>query len=226
MPGRFWGEAVYLLNRAPTKSPNKMTPYEAWYGKKPSARHMKTFGCMAYAKKVGPGVTKLEDRTVPGIFLGYEPYSKAYRVYDPVKQRLMISRDVIFDEKKSWTWGVSGTNTASDVQESEEAVFSWPENITVADPTIDGAADSDSGSLEAGAASDSARAAVVPGSPVPPTPSLGTSSSTGGTPGTSASGAPAQIQWATPPTGAKEDLEGVPLWYRPVPDLLESTVPF
>jgi hypothetical protein len=230
VPGCFWGEAVmvavYLLNRAPTKSLNNVTPYEAWYGKKPSVRHLRTFGCVAYAKKVGPGVTKLEDRTVPGIFLGYEPCSKAYRVYDPVKKRLMISRDVIFDEKKSWTWGVSGTNAdAEDVQESEEAVFSWPEDVTVADPTIGGAADSDSAVSAAGAAGDSTGAAV-PGSPVPPTPSLGTPSSMVGTPGTSASGVQTQVQWATPPTGAEEDSEGVPLRYRTIPDLLDSTVPF
>jgi transposase InsO family protein len=41
VPSRFWGEAVstavYLLNRAPTKSVQHMTPYEAWHGKKPSA---------------------------------------------------------------------------------------------------------------------------------------------------------------------------------------------
>ena len=39
MPSRFWGEAVvtavYVLNRAPTKSLKNKTPYEAWYDWKP-----------------------------------------------------------------------------------------------------------------------------------------------------------------------------------------------
>jgi hypothetical protein len=39
VPPEFWGEAVctavYILNRSPTKSLNKKTPYEAWHGKKP-----------------------------------------------------------------------------------------------------------------------------------------------------------------------------------------------
>ena len=40
MPTRFWGEAVtmavFILNRAPTKALMGKTPFEAWYGRKPS----------------------------------------------------------------------------------------------------------------------------------------------------------------------------------------------
>ena len=34
------------------------------------------------------------------IFLGYDDESKAYRCYDPVKEKLVISRDVRFVEKQ------------------------------------------------------------------------------------------------------------------------------
>jgi transposase InsO family protein len=51
VPAEFWGEAVvtavYLLNRAPTKSLAGRTPYEAWHGKKPTVEHLRTFGCGA-----------------------------------------------------------------------------------------------------------------------------------------------------------------------------------
>ena len=30
--------------------------------------------------------------------------SKAYRLYDPTSQRIIISRDVVFEEDKSWDW--------------------------------------------------------------------------------------------------------------------------
>ena len=92
--------AVYIFNRSPTKSLNERTPYEAWFGKEPGVRHLHTFGCVAYAKRVGLGVTKLSDRSVLMVFLGYEPRSKAYHVFDPVNNKLMVTRDVIFDEKK------------------------------------------------------------------------------------------------------------------------------
>jgi transposase InsO family protein len=56
MLGRFWGEvvstAVYLLNRAPTKSVVGMRSYEAWYERKPSVDHLRTFGCMTHVKTV------------------------------------------------------------------------------------------------------------------------------------------------------------------------------
>jgi len=81
-----------------------MTPYEAWFGKKPRIKHLRTFGCVAYAKKAGPGISKLTDRSTPGVFFGYEPGTKGYRIYDPVKDKLMVTRDVIFDEKKPWNW--------------------------------------------------------------------------------------------------------------------------
>ena len=32
------------------------------------------------------------------VMLGYEPGSKAYRLYDPTTKRVHVSRDVIFDE--------------------------------------------------------------------------------------------------------------------------------
>lgn len=36
--------------------------------------------------------------------LGTEPRSKAYWLYDPIKRRIVVSRDVIFDEDKFWNW--------------------------------------------------------------------------------------------------------------------------
>ena len=113
VPGQFWGEAVktaaYLLNRSPTKSLNGKTPFEVWFGRKPNVRHLRTFGCTAYAKRIGPGVNKLVDRSLPGVFLGYEPGMKGYRVFDPVSGKLVLSRDVIFDEQRRWNWEEKAT---------------------------------------------------------------------------------------------------------------------
>jgi transposase InsO family protein len=108
MPGRFWGDAVstaiYLLNRAPTKSVVGMMPYEAWYGRKPSVDHLRTFGCMAHVKTVTVHTSKLADRSTPMVMIGYEAGTKAYRAYNPVNKKLVVIRDGIFDEKKSWNW--------------------------------------------------------------------------------------------------------------------------
>jgi len=75
--------AVYLLNRAPTKSLAGWTPYEAWHDVKPAVDHLHTFGCVAHVKTVKPHLSKLEDQSKKMVLLGHEPGAKAYRVYDP-----------------------------------------------------------------------------------------------------------------------------------------------
>jgi len=105
-PSRLWGEAVrtvvYILNRSATKSLRGQTLFEAWFGRKPGVKHVRTFGCTAYAKKIGPGVNKLADRSVPGVFLGYEPGTKGYHVCDLVQDWLYVTHDEVFDESKPW----------------------------------------------------------------------------------------------------------------------------
>ena len=65
--------------------------------------HLKTFGCVAYTKDLGQ-LCKVDDRSKPGVFIGYAEGAKANRILDPVTQRVKISRDVIFDEGRGWDW--------------------------------------------------------------------------------------------------------------------------
>jgi hypothetical protein len=106
LPNWFWGEAVqtvvYVLNRAPIKGLKGATPFEIWYGKKPSVHQLHTFGCIAYVKNTKPHLSKLEDRGHKMIFVGYEKGTKAYRVYDPVTHKVHITCDVVFDEATQW----------------------------------------------------------------------------------------------------------------------------
>jgi hypothetical protein len=41
------------------------------------------------------------------VLLGLSEESKAYRLYDPIEKKILISRDVVFDEEKSWDWDQS-----------------------------------------------------------------------------------------------------------------------
>ena len=74
MPAKFWGEAVmtavHLLNRAPTRSLQGKTPYEAWHGRAPAVSYLRTFGCVAYTRELGQ-LRKLDDRGKAGVFIGY-----------------------------------------------------------------------------------------------------------------------------------------------------------
>ncbi|WVZ57628.1 hypothetical protein U9M48_007990 [Paspalum notatum var. saurae] len=99
--GMFWGEAVttavFILNRSPTRSLDGKTPYEVWYGERPAVSFLKTFGCMAHVKNTKPHLKKLDARSTPMIFVGYEAGSKACRMYNPVDGRVHVTRDV-------WSW--------------------------------------------------------------------------------------------------------------------------
>jgi hypothetical protein len=111
LPSFFWGEAVHtevhLLNRAPTRALDGKTPFEAWYGERPAVHYLRTFGCVTHVKTTKPGLQKLDDQSTPTIFVGYESGSKAYRCYDPSTKRVVISRDVVFDEAARWDWSSS-----------------------------------------------------------------------------------------------------------------------
>ena len=90
---------VFIINRAPTKALKGKTPFEAWYKHKPSMSFLWIFGCISHVRKTKPVLTKLEDRSTPMVLLGYVEGTKAYRLYDPHGDKVLVSRDVVFDEK-------------------------------------------------------------------------------------------------------------------------------
>ena len=102
LPRVFWREivntSVYLLNISPTKSLEDKTPFEAWTGIKANMDHLRVFGCLAHVKIVSSNLKKLEDRSKPMVFIGYEKCSKAYRVYVPFIGNIHLTRDIIFEE--------------------------------------------------------------------------------------------------------------------------------
>jgi hypothetical protein len=99
----YYGEAVmtvvHLLNRSPTKALDGKMSYEAWHGRKPVVSHLHVFSCLAFAKELNH-VGKLDDQSMPGVFISYTEGVKAYSILDPTTQRVHISRDVMFDERR------------------------------------------------------------------------------------------------------------------------------
>ncbi|RVW99105.1 putative mitochondrial protein [Vitis vinifera] len=88
----------------PTKALLNKTPIEAWSGRKPSVRHFKVFGCLCYSQVPKERRSKLDETSEKCIFMGYSSQSKGYRLYNLKTNKLIISRDVIFDEKAAWNW--------------------------------------------------------------------------------------------------------------------------
>ena len=86
---------MFILNRAPTKALTGKTSYKAWYGRKPSVSFLWIFGYIDHVRKTKPILTKLEDRSTLMVFLGYVEGTKAYRLYDPRGDKVLVSRDVV-----------------------------------------------------------------------------------------------------------------------------------
>jgi transposase InsO family protein len=96
---RFWAEAVntacYLINRGPHTGIECKTPYEVWSNKPADYSLLRVFGCTTYYH-VNDG--KLEPRAKKGIFVGYGDGVKGYRIWSPSENRVIFSRNVVFDE--------------------------------------------------------------------------------------------------------------------------------
>ena len=101
LPPRFWGEAViaacYLRNRIVIRLGGK-SPEEAFTGRKPSLRYLRTFGYITYADIPSVTRAKLDLTARKTILVGYIPTSKQYRLYDPVTKSIVISSDPKFEE--------------------------------------------------------------------------------------------------------------------------------
>jgi hypothetical protein len=102
LPSEMWAEAVvtanYTQNRTPVTAHGK-TPREAFHGKKPNVSHLRVFGAPVYMHVPKELRDKLEPVSEKGRFLGYEPDAKAYRILRERNNWVIVSRDVIVDER-------------------------------------------------------------------------------------------------------------------------------
>jgi hypothetical protein len=97
---RFWGEvtltAVYTINRLPSLTLHNMPSFERLYGTLPSYFSLRVFGYAYFILLQPYKHSKLEPQSHLCCFLGYRIEHKGYRCWDPISQRLRISRHVVF----------------------------------------------------------------------------------------------------------------------------------
>jgi len=80
------------------------TPAEAWNGIKPSIAHFRVFGCISHVHVPDHRRVKLDAKSLKCVYLGVSENSKAYRFFNPISQKIIISRDVVFEEDQKWNW--------------------------------------------------------------------------------------------------------------------------
>ena len=108
LPNMLWAEVVntaaYILNRSPIKAVRDKTPFEAWHKQKLMVNQLKVFGCIAYAHIPSQEREKFDEKGEKYIFICYSDESKGFRLLNPKTNKLVIARDVIFDELAIWQW--------------------------------------------------------------------------------------------------------------------------
>jgi hypothetical protein len=104
-----------------------MKPIKKWCGKNPLVCHLRTFRCIAWAHISNACRKRLDDKSHACIMMGYSKESKAYRLFDPIKQQITIKRNMIFDEK---SLGIKLLNSSSNPLHSHS--FDFFNSISVA----------------------------------------------------------------------------------------------
>ncbi|TYZ61361.1 hypothetical protein PybrP1_003638 [[Pythium] brassicae (nom. inval.)] len=99
LPNELWGKCVVrvanVLNMTASPNTGNKSPYKLWFGKQPSARYLRVFGCTGYVHVPEPHRHKLEVRAKKCI------------------------RDVTFNEKEYLTLQFFQQDTGRAVRESE-----------------------------------------------------------------------------------------------------------
>ena len=100
----LWTEAVshavYLINCSPIRANSGETLEEKYSGIIPDVSNLRIFGCIALVHIPKEHRKKLDRKTQTCIFLGFDSETKGYQLFDHHRQKVIISRDVVFDETR------------------------------------------------------------------------------------------------------------------------------
>nr|GEW66837.1 hypothetical protein [Tanacetum cinerariifolium] len=85
-------------NRSIIRLRHGKTPYELMHVKQPELSYFHVFGALCYPTNDGENVGKLQPKADIGIFIGYAPTKKAFRIYNRRTRRIVETIHVDFDE--------------------------------------------------------------------------------------------------------------------------------
>ncbi|GJW28289.1 retrovirus-related pol polyprotein from transposon TNT 1-94 [Tanacetum coccineum] len=101
-PMFLWTEAVatacYTQNRSLIHTRHDKTPYELVHDKKPDLTFFRVFGALCYPINDSEDLGKLQPTADIGIFVGYAPSRKGYRIYNKRTQRIMKTIHIQINE--------------------------------------------------------------------------------------------------------------------------------
>ncbi|GMI63777.1 hypothetical protein HRI_000047000 [Hibiscus trionum] len=119
VPLRFWGECVltttFLINRLPSLVLGNQSPYELLHKSAPNYLSLKVFGCLCFVSTLQAHRDKFSEHALPGVFLGYSPGVKGYKIYVLKTHSFVVSRNVVFHEDIFPFQSISSSNVDVDL---------------------------------------------------------------------------------------------------------------
>nr|GFC05314.1 retrovirus-related Pol polyprotein from transposon TNT 1-94 [Tanacetum cinerariifolium] len=98
----LWAEAVatacFTQNRSIIRLRHGKTPYELMHSKLPDLSFFHVFNALCYPTNDSENLGKLQPKADIGIFIGYAPTKKAFRIYNRRTRRIVETIHVDFDE--------------------------------------------------------------------------------------------------------------------------------
>ena len=79
----------------------RKTPEKVFTSTRPDVSHIRIFGSVCYCHVHADNRKKLDPFEEKGLLVGYSEISKAYRVYIRTRRRIIVSRDVQFNEDRA-----------------------------------------------------------------------------------------------------------------------------
>ncbi|KAF0729523.1 hypothetical protein Ae201684_012791 [Aphanomyces euteiches] len=124
-PLRFWSEAVlhamYLRNRSYSASTPNGTPYERLYKTRPDLSTLRIFGCEAFTHVEQHDRSKFASKSLRTMYIGHEPDVKGYRLYCANPEKIIINRNVIFNESSCFFIDKPLSNVSELTEDSADA---------------------------------------------------------------------------------------------------------
>ena len=125
LPKTLWSLSVmtyvHLINRLPTNTVKMKSPIEVLEQLFPKARlnnnlTPRVFGCVSYVHLHGPSVDKFSVNALKCVFIGYSNTQKGYKCYYPPTRKIVITKDVTFDENRFYY------QSNTELQEEQEVI--------------------------------------------------------------------------------------------------------
>jgi hypothetical protein len=132
-PNRFWAEAIntacYSINWLYLHRILKKTLYELLTDKKPNVSYFRVFGSKCFILVKRGRKSKFALKAVESILLGYDSFTRAYRVFNKSTELVEVSCDIVFDE----TNGSQVEQVDLDELDNEEAPCVALKNMSIGD---------------------------------------------------------------------------------------------